>query len=315
MLSKGHLILDAERKSFLAYIPGIWLVVLASILWSTGGFFTQSSLLQVWPVENRGAAIAFWRACFALVLLLPLVRKPTWHWAMIPMACCFAAMNWTYLSAVVVGSPTNAIWFQNLAPVWVMLGAIAIFKERTTERDWAMLAICIAGVFFILVMESLYGFKSPEYRWWGPFLAIGSGVCYGGVVLSMRALRGHESAWLVGLNHIVTALAMLPLIWVSGVAMPSGWLWLLLAGIGMLQMGLPYLLFASGLKTTPSHLASLITLLEPVLMPVWVHLTRAGDPNYRIPQWWTWVGAGSIVLGLMIRYLLPAMSSTKSCET
>jgi len=73
----------------------------------------------------------------------------------------------------------------------------------------------------------------------------------------------------------------------------------------MLQMGLPYLLFARGLKTTPSHLASLITLLEPVLLPVWVHLTRLGDPTYEPPHWWTWVGAGFILFGLTIRYAWP----------
>jgi drug/metabolite transporter (DMT)-like permease len=310
--SNGNLnLVEHHRKLF---TPGIWLVVLASILWSTSGFFTQTSLLNVWPAEARGSTLAFWRACFALLLLLPMVRKPSWHWAMIPMTLCFAVMNWTFLSALVVSSPANAIWFQNLSPGWVMLGAVVIFREKTTERDWAMLSMCIAGVAFILVMESLYGFRAPEYRWWGSLLAIASGVCYAGVVLSIRSLRGHESAWLIALNHLVTAFAMLPLVWMSGVSMPSGWMWFLLMGIGMFQMGLPYLLFANGLKTTPSHLAAMITLLEPVLLPVWVHLTRMGDPNYQPPQWWTWVGAGCILLGLSIRYALPALTSTKASE-
>jgi DME family drug/metabolite transporter len=233
---------------------------------------------------------------------------------MIPMTCCFAGMNWTFLTALGVGSPANTIWFQNLAPAWVMLGSVLLFREKTIERDWGMLAICIAGVVFILVMEAIYGFRSPDYRWWGPYLALVSGLCYAGVILSIRALRAHEAAWLAALNHIVTWIAMLPLVWLAGVSIPTGWMWLLLAGIGMLQMGLPYLLFARGLKTTPGHLASLITLLEPTLLPVWVHLTRYGDPNYEAPRWWTWVGASAILLGLLIRYALPAMSSSKVKE-
>jgi drug/metabolite transporter (DMT)-like permease len=227
------------------------------------------------------------------------------------MTCFFAGMNWTFLSALVVSSPANTIWLQNLAPCWVMLGAIILFREKTTFRDWLMLAVCTFGVVFILVMETSYGAKSPDYRWWGALLAIGSGICYAGVILSIRTLRGHDSAWLIALNHIVTAVAMLPLVWMGGAAWPVGWMWPILIGLGVLQMGLPYFLFARGLKTTPSHLASLITLLEPVLLPVWVHLTRWGDPSYVAPQWWTWLGASCILVGLMIRYALPARAPTE----
>lgn len=299
-------------KSFFARIPGVWYVVVASVLWSTSGFFTQTSILNVWPVEVRGPAIAFWRACFALVLLVPLVRRISFHWAMIPMVCFFSVMNWTFLTAVVVGSPTNAIWLQNLAPCWVTLAAVFLFREPTIPRDWFMLATCTCGVLFILIMESVYGFRPPDYRWWGQLLALASGVCYACVILCIRTLRGHDSAWLIALNHIVTAVCMIPLVWSSQVAFPHGWMWPMLMGIGMLQMGMPYFLFARGLKSTPSHIASLITLLEPCLLPVWVHLTRNGEPNYQPPQWWTWIGASCIFAGLAIRYAVPVSSEEGS---
>ncbi len=221
------------------------------------------------------------------------------------MVACFVLMNWTYLTAIVSGSPTNTIWFQNLAPAWVLIGGVIFLKQTTAVRDWAMMATCVTGVLFILVMESIYVAASPEHRWWSPVLAIASGLMYAGVIFSMKALRKHDSAWLIALNHIATALAMLPLVWWSGITIPTGSMWLLLAGIGMLQMGLPYFLFARALKTTPSHIASLITLLEPVLLPVWVHLTRRGDPAYQPPHWWTWVGAACILVGLTIRYAWP----------
>ena len=68
----------------------------------------------------------------------------------------------------------------------------------------------------------------------------------------------------MGLNHLVTALVLSPWAWESyssGQHWPSGWLWLLLAGFGILQMGLPYVLFARGLKTIPGHEAAGIGLL------------------------------------------------------
>jgi drug/metabolite transporter, DME family len=294
----------------------IALVVAAAILWSSSGFFTQTTILDVWPRETRGGTIAFWRAVFALLLLVPLVRKVSFHWVMIPMMGCFVGMNWTFLTAIVSGSPANTIWLQNLAPAWVMILTVFVFREPAALRDWAMMVICIVGVVFIITMEYVHIEPTQTQQWWSPILAVLSGVLYAGVILSVKALRGHDSAWLITINHIATALAMLPLVWWSGVVFPSGRMWLMLAGLGMFQMGLAYLLFAKALKKTPSHLASLITLLEPILLPVWVHLTRMSDPTYEPPRWWTWVGAGLILCGLSIRYAWPTRreESVVPCE-
>jgi len=282
---------------------GPLLCALAAVLWSTSALFARSPLFQVWPVEYRGAALAMWRAVFALLILLPLVRRPSWDWRFVPMMACFSLMNWTYLTALVGGPPANAIWLQNLAPVWVMLVTVLILREPTIRKDWWMLGLCITGVLFILAMENGYAPASSLNYWWAPWLAIASGICYAGVILSLRALREHDPAWMIALNHIVTALVMVPIVWSSGVGLPAGSMWWLLIGIGVIQMGTPYLLFARGLKSTPSHIASLITLLEPVLLPVWVHWVRHAEPDYAPPPWWTWVGGFLILLGLLIRYL------------
>lgn len=293
-----------DRSKTTTNWTGFLLVVLASFLWSLSGFFTQLPELNVWPPETRGVPIAFWRAVFALTLLLPLVRRVSWDLRMIPMTLCFVAMNLSFLTAIVVGSPANAIWLQYLAPGWVMLGAIWIYGDQTNARDWFMLGCCIAGVLFILVMESLHSTPIPGHRWWAPWLAVLSGVCYSGVILSIRSLPRADPAWLIALNHMVTALVFLPFVLVMNSALPSGRLWLILAGLGIFQMGLPYFIFAHGLKSTPSHIAALITLLEPILLPLWVHLTRRGDSTYTPPGWWTWVGACLILIGLASRYLL-----------
>ena len=71
----------------------------------------------------------------------------------------------------------------------------------------------------------------------------------------------------------------------------------------MLQMALPYVLFAYSLKRIPGHEATGIGLIEPLLNPVWVFIAW-GDR----PAWWTLVGGGFILLGLAIRYLWPAQS-------
>lgn len=294
----------SERQSAANRKRGVWFVLAATVLWSLSGLFTQLPQLKQWDADYRGIYLAFWRAVFALVILIPLVRRVSWDWKMIPMVLSFVVMNLTFLTAMVVGSPANTIWLQYLAPSWVMLGAVFLFKERTTRSDWVMLTLCTTGVLFILAMESWYAEPSPHYRWWAPALAIISGVGYAGVILSIRSLKNEDAAWLATLNHLCTALIVAPVLLWTSAAIPVGSLWLVLAAIGIIQMGFPYFIFAHGLKTTPSHIAALITLLEPVILPVWVHLVRWNDPTYSIPSWWTWVGAGLILAGLLSRYLV-----------
>jgi drug/metabolite transporter (DMT)-like permease len=218
------------------------------------------------------------------------VRRPQWSWKLIPATATFAAMNYTYLTAMAKGSAANAIWLQCTAPVWVLLLGVLVFHERAVWRDWLLIAFAAAGVAVILHYESRGA--ALEAVLWG----LASGVFYAGVVLSLRQLREMESTWLVALNHLVTAVALAPLALREGY-FPNGIQWFLLAGLGIVQMGLPYILFARGLKHIPGHEATGIALLEPLLVPVWVYLAW-GDR----PSWHTLVGGGLILVGLAIRY-------------
>lgn len=262
------------------------LVLAAAVFWSTSGFFVKAPPLQGWP----GPILAFWRAAFACVVLWPLVRRPQWSWKLVPAMATFAAMNYTFLTAMAKGSAANAIWLQLTAPVWVLLVGVFAFHERAVWRDWLLVAFAAVGVAIILHYESRG--ESLDAVLWG----LASGLFYAGVVLSLRQLRNMESVWLVALNHLATALVLAP--WgLGGTHFPSGVQWLLLAGLGMIQMGFPYILFARGLKHIPGHEATGIGLIEPLLVPVWAYLAW-GDK----PAWWTLVGGGLILVGLAIRY-------------
>jgi drug/metabolite transporter (DMT)-like permease len=269
------------------------LVLAAAVMWSTGGLFAKAPAIADWP----GPVLAFWRAAFACVVLFPLVRRPQWSWKLVPMAAVFAAMNYTYLTAMVKGSPANAIWLQNTAPVWVLIVGVLVFRERAGWRDVVLVLFSAAGVGVILWFESQG--ESLEAVLWG----LASGVFYAGIVLSLRQLRDFDSTWLAAVNHLVTAIALSALglealFGSAGAKWPSGIQWPLLAGFGILQMGVPYVLFARGLKTIPGHEGAGIGLVEPILLPVWVALCWGIQP-----AWWTLVGGGLILTGLAARYL------------
>ena len=274
---------------------GVGLIVLAAVLWSTSALFARAPVMSQWPSSQRGMVLAFWRALFALAFVVPLVRSVCWRWAMLPMATCFVLMNGTYLSALVMGPPENAIWLQNLSPLWVALLSGWWLREPLRGGDRRMLAWCTAGVLLILVME-LRG-ASGWIDGLAAFLAILSGMFYAGVILCLRHLRDCDSAWMATINLTATSLCFLPFALVA--SSPTGDAWPYLIAFGMLQLGAPYWCFAQGLKTVPGPLAAILTLLEPLLLPIWVYLAWGGNADYQPPSWWTLIGGLFILLGLL----------------
>ncbi len=284
--------------------PTFWharlLVLAAAILWSTSGFFVKAPWFHGWS----GASLAFWRALFAALVLWPLVRRPEYSWKLVPMTLLFAAMNYGYLTAMAKGTAANAIWLQFTAPAWVLIVGVLVFKERAVWRDWLLVAFAAAGVAVILHYESRGA--SREAVAWG----LASGLAYAGVVLSLRHLRMHDPAWLAAVNHTVTALLLAPFIFATDflgtpvAPIPTGIQWPLLVALGIVQMGLPYVLFARGLQRITGHEATGIGLIEPILVPLWTFLAW----NER-PAWWTLAGGALILLGLAIRYIAPASPS------
>lgn len=283
----------ARRKT-----SGLWLIIVAALLWSTSGFFARAPWFDSWPTEYRGLTLAFYRALFASLLLIPFVRRVSYRWEMIPMVICFAVMNWTYLTALVQGPPTNAIWLQNTAPVWVLIVGVLYLQEPLRRSDIWMAAGCLGGVGVILISELLQA--APVIP---TLLGLVSGILYSAVVLCLMRMRDEDPAFLIALNHIVTFITLIPIAWLSGIT-PTAPQWIALAAFGALQMGLPYLLFTKGIKHTPGHEATLVALLEPVLLPVWIFVAWRNSPDYEPPGMWTIIGAGLILAGLLARSLL-----------
>lgn len=282
---------------------GIALIVLAAVLWSTSGFFAKSPWFQGWPPT----ILAFWRTTFAGLILLPLVRRVGWSWWMLPMGLTFAAMMWTYMQSLVV-IPANAIWLQCTAPAWVALFNVLVLREPLHARDRGMLAFAMFGIGVILAGEARAGRMgaipfstsadpASALKANAVWMGLASGILYAGIVLFLRKLRSHDSAWLTVWNHLSAACFLAWPMMLTPQPTFQTFHWGVLAAFGIFQMGLPYMLFARALRTMKSEQGVMLGLLEPVLLPVWVWLAW-GD----VPPWWTLLGGGFILLGMLWRY-------------
>ncbi len=277
----------------------LW-VVLAALLWSTSGFFAKAPWFDGWPEQSRGLMLAFWRSAFAALVLLPAIRRPCFRVQMLPMMTCFAIMVWSFMSAMVYGPAANAIWLQYLAPAWVLVGSSLFLRQTLSNQDLCLVSLCVAGVLLILLME-----MRQQANIYASAMGLLSGVSFAGVVVSMKSLRGVDPAWLITLNHSATAFILLPWVWNVQGSVSAG-SYVALGLFGVFQMSLPYVLFARGLRSVTSPEASVISLLEPILVPLWVFIAWRHHEQYDPPKWWTILGGSIILTALLLRYV-PAL--------
>jgi drug/metabolite transporter, DME family len=272
-------------------------ILLAALLWSTSGAFTK--VLR----ENTGLglnepsidplSIAFWRVVFAAAVFLPMVRRSelTFRPALWLTAMAFALMNALFISAMALGSSANTILLQYTAPMWVYLICVGVLGEPADRRGTITLMIGLVGI-AILLAGGWAGSQLPAIT-----LAAGSGLAYAAVMIGLRRQRGVSSRWLTAFNHLFSAVVLAPIVWHH--PLPSWPQFAVLFVYGTVQMSLPYWLLAVGLRRLSPQEVGTLTLIEPVLNPLWAYLA---SPATETPTVWTLAGGACIVGALVWRY-------------
>jgi drug/metabolite transporter (DMT)-like permease len=215
----------------------------------------------------------------------------------------FAAMNALFISAIALGTSANAILLQNTAPFFVYFVTVYVLGEPADRRSLYALVIGMAGMVVIVSGSAQIGGRFDV-----TLMALGSGLTYGGIILCLRHLRAESSQWLTVQNHLGSALCLgTAVLLCNGIVFWWDWLTTptksqlaFLAFFGVVQMGLPYWLFARGLRSVHPQEAGAITLIEPLLNPLWAYLI---SPETDTPPTTTWIGGLLIVGALMYRYL------------
>jgi drug/metabolite transporter (DMT)-like permease len=257
----------------------------AAVLWSLSGVVAKSLPLD--PLS-----IAFYRGLFAGLALIPCVRPRNWVFrpVMIWLGISFGAMTGLYLGAVKTTTAANAIYLEYTATFWVIpLGAIFL-GETPDRRSLVGILVAMLGIGIIVG----WGYDGRPREWQGIALGTASGLAYAIVATGMRGLRGLDPIWLSSILNLLGSVTLgLAIVAYSGSgpAIPTGSQALILIAFGVVQMAIPYILFARGLRDVGTAEAGLIALIEPILNPIWVILVIREWPT--VP---TLLG-GSLLLG------------------
>jgi drug/metabolite transporter (DMT)-like permease len=214
---------------------------------------------------------------------------------MIPLGMIFGAMTGCYLGAVKTTTAANAILLQYTATFWVVPLGMIFLRERPDRGARVGIALAMVGIAVIVA----WGYDGRPEEWKGIALGLASGLGFAAVATGMRGLRDLDPIWLSAVYNLFGAIALG--LWLLSTGRAVEWIsatqGVALLAFGVIQMALPYVLFARGLREIGTAEAGLIALVEPILNPIWVVLCVGERPAFP-----TLVGGVFLLSGLAYRY-------------
>lgn len=258
---------------------GIYLLVLTSILWSFSGVCTKF-------ISWNGFAVAGIRGLIAALLLLIVNRRPR-----LPRSGFQVAAIFSYVGLVVLlilstklTTAANAILLQYTAPIYSAILGYFVLKEPVTRHDITVIVLVLIGL-AVFLYDGL-----ADGRMAGNLIALLSGVCYGAMNVFMRKYDKDAPADNIFWGNLLAFVLMLPFMGRPEItAVNIG----IILFMGIFQLGLAYILYSIAIPHVPALEATIITVLEPILNPVWVMLFYGEKPGIR-----TIIGGAIVLLAI-----------------
>ncbi len=262
------------------------ILIIAALMWSLGGLFIK--LVNLNPMAITGI-----RSLGAAVVLLIYIKKPKLYWNryFFTGVLAYSMMVILYVISIRLTTAANAIFLEFTAPLYVVAFSYFLLNERINRFDiFAMVIIFLGMGLFFMDELSFYGF-------WGNILALLAGVCLALVTVLIR--KEKESAFeIVFFGNALTTIICLPFI-IQGFNSTTQVDWFIIFGLGIFQLGIPYLLYTTALKYVSALDAILVGMLEPVFNPIWVYIF-VGEAMGE----WAFIGAALVIIGTLGRVII-----------
>ena len=269
-------------KSSTSYI----LLITAALMWSLGGIFIK--LVDLNPMGIAGI-----RSLGAAVVLLIYIKKPRLYWNryFFTGVLAYTAMVVLYVLSIRLTTAANAIFLEFTAPIYVVAFSYFLLNEKIDRFDILTMVIIFLGMGLFFMDElTFYGF-------WGNIMALVAGVCLALVTVLIR--KEKESAFeIVFYGNVLTAIICFTFI-IEGLSKSTQLDWLIIFGLGIFQLGIPYILYTTALKYVSALDAILVGMLEPILNPIWVYIFIGEEMGE-----WAFIGGALVIIGTLGRVII-----------
>ncbi|MBR2802329.1 MAG: EamA family transporter [Erysipelotrichaceae bacterium] len=239
-------------------------IVIAALLWSTGGFLAKLIPWNAFSIGIiRGSIAAFVQLLYRRKFFK--ITKP-----ILLTALCYFGVTTLFMLANKMTSAGSAIVLQHTSPLYVALFSYLFLKKKPSKHQLFCGVAIFTGVLLSMLgsMSSASG-NNPVL---GNLLALLSGVFYAGVFFTSR-LPGSDALASTILGNSFYLVCSPFLLMDNAFMHPAAGssqmvIWAAALFLGFFQLGVAYIFFSEGIKTTDSLQASFIATLEPVLNPI-----------------------------------------------
>jgi len=268
-------------------------ILAAACLFSTGGAAIKAIELGGWPIAGFRSGIA----AAVLLLLVPAARQG-WSWRVLPVGAAYAATLVLFVLANRLTTAANAIFLQATAPLYILLLGPLLLREPVRRSDLVFMALVGTGLALFFVGSEMPAATAPDPAA-GNLLAAASGLTWALTVIGLRWIGRAGSGMVSPIAPVVAGnamafLACLPMALPMPLGRPLDWI--LIAYLGVFQIGLAYLLLTTAIRHVSALEATLLLLLEPALSPAWAWLVHREEPSA-----WALAGGALIVTATLVR--------------
>jgi len=255
-------------------LPRLYLL-LAALLFSTGGAAIKATVLTGWQVAGLRSAIAI--TLLALTARGRLRLSPR----VAVVGLVYGITLVSFVTANKLTTAAHAVFLQSAAPVYLVLLGPWLLREHLDRRDVPYLAVVAVGIALLVTGGSAASATAPNPVL-GNIIGIGSGVAWALTLAGLRWLErdktpGASAAGATVWGNAFAALVCLPFALPIGPTTPMDWI--TVGYLGIFQLGLAYVFLNKGIGRVTAVEASILLLLEPALNPLWAYLVHGESPG------------------------------------
>lgn len=251
------------------YLKGIFAVFLTALLWSSGGLFIK--LISLSPMQ-----ISFFRCLIAALVFLIIFKSKILK--LNPLALLnsfsYAIVLILFVYATKTTNAANAIFLQSTAPIYVLIFEPTLTKTKYERINIITISVCFIGMILFFVGELSPGDIN------GNIAALLAGVAFAAFFLGMKKNEGKFGEASIFYGNILVTLFCIPFIFELK-SLSSSDLGMV-SFLGIFQIAIPYALFSYGIQKIKAVEASIISMFEPVLNPIWVFFGYGEIPKVNV---------------------------------
>jgi drug/metabolite transporter (DMT)-like permease len=281
-------------QSISEHNKGILAVFLTAILWSSGGLFIK--LISLDSME-----LSFFRCAIAAVVFALMFRKRILKLNPLALLNSFAYAAVLILFVIATKSTTaaNAIFLQSTAPIYVL-----IFEPLLTKTKWERINIITIAVCFLGMILFFMGDLTPGDIE-GNIAALLAGVAFAAFFLGMKKNEPQYGESSIFYGNVIVALICIPFITdMNSISVQD---FAMVSFLGVFQIAFAYALFSYGLKRIIAVEASIISMFEPVLNPIWVFIGYGEAPSF-----YAIIGGIIIISAISVRTIISGSDFIKT---